>query len=100
MTLTTLPKFASAGTNLAFASAAVESTRYCCALNSATPAESERATGCGSSTLIFATVSLLFQVLMNSQARSLFLAFEVMYQTVPRPPMVNDGPPDSVGCNR
>src|SRR5207248_10283711 len=82
----------------AFSSDFVESTRYFCALNSATSAESLRATGCGSSILILATVSLLFQVLMNSQARSLFLDLAVMSQHVPRPPIVNDGPPFSVGC--
>src|SRR5256886_13223123 len=100
MTVVTLLRLASGERNFAFSSDFVLSTRYFWALNSGTSAESLRATGCGSSMLIFATVSLLFQVLMNSQARSLFLDFAVMYQHVPRPPMVNDGPPFSVGCNR
>src|SRR6267378_3504259 len=98
MAVVILLRFGSGGRNFAFSSDLVESTRYCCALNSGTSAESLRATGCGSSILILATVSLLFQVLMNSQARSLFLDFAVMYQQVPRPPIVNDGPPFSVGC--
>ena len=84
--------------NLAFSSALVESTRYCCALNSATSAASLRATGCGSSMFSFATVSLLFHWAMKAQAASLFLLLAVTYQTVPGPPMVNAGPPVEVGC--
>src|SRR3982074_2900948 len=80
-----LLRFGSGGRNFAFSSDLVESTRYCWALNSGTSAESLRATGCGSSILILATVSLLFQVLMNSQARSLVLDFAGMYTSVPRP---------------
>src|SRR4030081_2705112 len=97
MALTTLPQAASTGVNLALASDFVESTRNWLALNSATSAESVRATGCGSSIFSLATVSLLFQVLMNSQARSLFLDWLVNIHTVPGPPTVNDGPPVSVG---
>src|SRR4030088_95198 len=97
MALTTLPHAASTGVNLAFSSDFVESTRNCSALNSGTSAESVRATGCGSSMFSFATVSLLFQVLINSQARSLFLDPLVIIQVVPGPPTVNDGPPLSVG---
>src|SRR6266567_9425921 len=93
----TLPHAASTGVNFAFFSDSVESTRNLLDLNSATSAESARATGCGSSILSFATVSLLFQVLTNSQARSLFLDWFVNIHTVPGPPTVNDGPPFSVG---
>src|ERR1700680_5040283 len=95
--LTTLPQAASTGGNLAFSSDFVESTRNWLALNSATSAESVRATGCGSSMFNLATVSLLFQVLMNSQARSLFLDLLVILNNVPGPPTVNDGPLVSVG---
>src|SRR5436189_6248626 len=80
-----LLRFGSGGRNFAFSSDFVESTRYFCALNSGTSAESLRATGCGSSILILATVSLVFQVLLNSQARSSFVAFAVMYQRLPTP---------------
>ena len=67
------------------------------ALNSATSAESVPfRPGCGSSIFNLATVSLLFQVLMNSQARSLFLEALVIIQMVPGPPTVNDGPAVSV----
>src|SRR5205807_3440378 len=46
-----LLRFGSGGRNFAFSCDFVESTRYCWALNSATSAESLRATGCGSSIL-------------------------------------------------
>src|SRR5947209_4248916 len=96
----TLPHAASTGVNFAFSNDFVESTRNLSALNSATSAESVRATGCGSSMFNLATVSLLFHVLMNSHARSLFLLWLVIIQTVPGPPTVNVGPAVSVGNNR
>src|ERR671931_1042818 len=97
MAVVTLPQAASTGVNLAFLSDSVESTRNLLALNSGTSAESVRATGCGSSMLSLATVSLLFQVLMNSHARPLVWDWLVIIQTVPGPPTVNDGPLFSVG---
>src|SRR5919197_6644426 len=81
MAVVTLPQAASTGVNLAFFSDSVESTRNLLALNSATSAESVRATGCGSSMFSLATVSLLFHWAMNAQAASLFLLFAVTYQT-------------------
>jgi hypothetical protein len=88
---------ASTGVNLALVSAWLDATRYGSALNSATSAESVRATGCGSSMLSFATMSFVLTALIASQAACLFLLFAVMYQQVPGPPTVKDGPPLSVG---
>src|SRR5712672_574560 len=86
--------------NLAFLRASVESTRYLLDLNSATSAASARATGWGSSAFSLPTISAELTALMNSQAACLFLLLAVMYQHVPGPPMVNDGPPLSVGWRR
>jgi hypothetical protein len=81
----------------ALLSASVESIRYLLDLNSATSAASVRATGWGSSAFSLPTISAELTALMNSQAACLFLLPAVMYQQVPGPPMVNDGPPVSVG---